>query len=143
MKRRAKIGVGVALVFVLMQLVILPHDNPKVTGEIQAPPAVKDALHRACWDCHSNETVWPWYGRVAPASFLLYRDVVEGRRHLNFSQWSDLEPAKREKKQRRIAKEVESGDMPPWFYTPLHAQARLSADDQRLLADWSKGPVSP
>jgi Haem-binding domain len=139
---KRRIGLGVVAVFGLMQLVILKHDNPPVTGQVQAPPDVMTVLKRSCFDCHSNETVWPWYGRLAPVSFLLQRDVVEGRKHMNFSTWSSLPPEKKKKKQHGVGKQVGEGEMPPWFYLPMHSAARLSDADKKVLDDWSKGPVS-
>jgi hypothetical protein len=142
MKLAAKIGLGVGVGLVAIQLVRLPHTNPPVTGEIQAPPEVRAVLERACWDCHSNQTVWPWYTQVAPVSFLVYRDVVDGRRHLNFSEWASIPAEKRAKKQKRVGKEVTGGDMPPWFYLPMHATARLSDADKAVLVGWSQAEPS-
>lgn len=142
MKRTAKIAIGVGAALVLMQLVILPHDNPPVTAEVQAPDDVKAVLHRACWDCHSNQTVWPWYSRVAPVSFLVYRDVVEGRKHLNFSEWDKLNDKRRAHKQKEVGEQVQEGEMPPWFYTPMHPDAKLSDADKALLEKWAEGSAS-
>ena len=75
-----------------MQLVSFERTNPPVTGEIKAPGDVKPLLERACYDCHSNQTVWPWYSRIAPGSWLMHRDVIEGRKELNFSEWASLYP---------------------------------------------------
>jgi hypothetical protein len=139
MKRKSKIALGVAGALFVMQLVRLPHDNPPVTGEIQAPPEVMQVLRRSCWDCHSNQTVWPWYSQVAPASFLVYRDVVVGRGELNFSEWNALPAEKQRRKRRGVGKQVDEGEMPPWFYLPLHATARLSDTDRSVLDGWSRG----
>jgi hypothetical protein len=133
-----KILLGIVAVLVLMQVGQCERTNPPVTGEIEAPADVKAVLQRACYDCHSNLTRWPWYAHVAPMSWLLHRDVVEGRRHMNFTEW-DKVPA--EKKPKRIAacgREVQSGDMPPWFYLPLHPPAKLSEADKALIESWSK-----
>lgn len=142
MKRSAKIGIGAVVVLVAMQMVRFEHTNPPVTGEIRAPDEVKAILKRACWDCHSNETVWPWYSQVAPASWLAYRDVVEGRRHLNFSEWGQRAPERRAKKQKECGEEVAEGEMPPFFYVPLHPEAKLSDADKKALEAWAQGSVS-
>ncbi|HEX6839145.1 MAG TPA: heme-binding domain-containing protein [Polyangia bacterium] len=137
MKRAAKIVLGIVVVFLLMQLGQCERTNPPVTGEIDAPADVKAVLERSCYDCHSNRTVWPWYAHVAPMSWLLHRDVMEGRRHVNFTEW-DKVPA--DKRARRIAgcgREVKSGDMPPWFYLPLHPTAKLSDADKALIEKWA------
>ena len=100
-------------------------------------------LHRACYDCHSNETKWPWYSEIAPASWLLHRDVVVGRRKLNFSEWGATTPDKRAKRQKECGEQVHSGEMPPWFYLPPHPEAKLSAADEALVEAWAKGPPTP
>lgn len=142
MKRSVKVILGVVVGLAAIQVVRFARTNPPVTREIQAPAAVKTVLRRSCWDCHSNEVVWPWYSGVAPFSWLTHRDVSEGRRHLNFSTWGELDPQRRAKKQHEIAEEVGDGGMPLWFYLPLHAEARLSATDKTLLVEWAKGPVA-
>ncbi len=107
------------------------HSNPPVTSEPQwDSTATRDLAKRACFDCHSNETVWPWYSHVAPVSWLLQRDVDEGRSKLNFSEWD-----KPQKEADEAAKEVREGEMPPWFYLPTHPEARLTdAEKQALIA---------
>jgi hypothetical protein len=78
MKLGAKIGIGIALAVIAMQAVRCDHGNPPVTGEVPAPAEVKAVLRRACYDCHSNETRWPWYSQIAPVSWLVGRDVKQG-----------------------------------------------------------------
>ena len=97
----------------------------------------QEVLRRSCFDCHSNETRWPWYARVAPISWLLHRDVVEGRRHLIFSEWDKVPPDKRAKRIAGCWRQVQRGDMPLWFYLPLHPAAKLSSDDKALLEKWA------
>jgi hypothetical protein len=94
-------------------------------------------LRRACADCHSHDTVWPWYSHVAPVSWLVAQDVHEGRRHLNFSEWAGYTPAVRLKKLALLSTAIQDGEMPPWFYTPLHPLARLSPDEVSVLAMWA------
>ena len=96
-------------------------------------------LPRACYDCHSNATVWPWYSRVAPFSWLVGRDVREGRREVNFSTWNRLTARPQVKKLKESWREVADGDMPPWFYVGVHRDARLSADDRAALRQWALG----
>jgi hypothetical protein len=121
-----------------IQIVPMRRDNPRVTGPLTAAPAdVLSTLRRACYNCHSHETIWPWYSYLAPVSWLVARDVHEGRRHLNFSAWSEYSPTVRLKRLSGISSLVQEHDMPPWFYLPLHAEARLSADDIELLSMWA------
>jgi heme-binding protein len=123
---------------VLIQLAPVRRDNPPVTSTVTAPPAVMSILRRSCYDCHSNETTWPWYSRVAPFSWLVAHDVHEGREHLNFSEWKVPADPHRQHIS-NIPKEVKDGDMPLWYYRPLHSGARLSADDVALLSSWANG----
>ena len=123
---------AVAAAFVLIQLVPYgrQHTNPPVTSE---PPwdiaQTKAIAKRACFDCHSNETAWPWYSNVAPVSWLLYVDVTEGRQRVNFSEWNRPEGQYTDE-----FKEVYyERNMPPANYLLLHPQARLSESEWKQL----------
>jgi cytochrome c551/c552 len=136
---RNRILLGLLGIGVLIQVVPFgrQHANPPV---IQEPawdsPQTRDLARRACFDCHSNETVWPWYSSVAPVSWLNQRDVNDGRSHLNFSEWN-----KAQKHAGHVVKEIQSGDMPLWFYLPMHSEARLSdAEKGELIAGFRKTP---
>src|SRR5690348_11375711 len=125
--------IGIALAVVLVAIQLVPygrrHTNPPVRVEPQwDAPATRALAVRACYDCHSNETIWPWYSHVAPMSWLAQRDVDEGRRKVNFSEWD-----RPQKEAPESAKAVREGEMPPWFYVALHPDARLSAEDTRAL----------
>jgi hypothetical protein len=101
-----------------------------VTGEPAWDSAnTRTLASRACFDCHSNETVWPGYASIAPVSWLVQHDVDEGRAALNFSEWS-----RPQKEAKEAAKEVREGEMPPTAYRLMHAHARLSAADLERLA---------
>lgn len=138
MKLASKVMLGVGGVLVLIQLVRPAQTNPPVTGVVQAPPEVMTLLQRSCWDCHSNETRWPWYSQVAPVSWLLTRDVRDGREHLNFSEWQGYEEGRQLKKLQEIAEEVEEGEMPMAIYLPLHPEAKLTAAERTTLVEWAK-----
>ncbi|MCK6461120.1 MAG: heme-binding domain-containing protein [Planctomycetes bacterium] len=132
MKRFMKRAALVLLaLLVLIQLVPYgrAHENPPVRKEPKwDSAATRDLARRACFDCHSNETKWPWYAWVAPMSWLLHRDVEEGREHLNFSEWD-----REQKDADEAAEMVEKGEMPPWFYLPTHPEAKLSAEEKAQL----------
>ncbi len=129
---------GIALALVLAQLVPVDRANPPAGAEVAAPPEVRAILKRACYDCHSNETVWPWYGRVAPVSWLLERDVREGRKEVNFSVFGGYAQKRRLRKWLEIPEQLEKGEMPPWFYTAVHGEARLSEADRAALVRWAR-----
>ena len=111
--------------------------NPPERFKIDAPPEVEAVMRRACFDCHSNETRWPLYSRIAPGSWLMARDVTKGRQHLNFSKWGDVDEDERLMDMENAVEQVESGAMPKWFYVyPMHLAARLSDADKALLKGW-------
>ena len=130
-------GVAAAVALIALQFIPIDRTNPPARGQPPASPEVQAILRRACYDCHSNETNWPWYSRVAPASLLMSRDVKEGRREVNFSTWENYDARRRARKLNEIAKEVREGDMPPWYYTPIHPDAKLSAADRELIINWT------
>jgi hypothetical protein len=137
MTRRAGILGGVlGLLFAGLQVVPVERTNPPVESDVAAPPPVHTVLRRACYDCHSNETAWPWYSHVAPVSWLVTQDVQEGRGRLNFSTWNRLDAKRQVETRRKAWEEIAKGDMPLWFYTPLHSGARLSLEDKAILREW-------
>jgi hypothetical protein len=133
---------GLAVV-AAMQFVPVARSNPPVEADVPAPPNVRAILRHACYDCHSNETVWPWYTRVAPFSWLVVRDVREGRAELNFSTWDRLSARQQIKHLQESWKEVAAGEMPPWYYVGIHPDAMLSLEDRAALRTWalSAGPA--
>jgi hypothetical protein len=136
-----KILIGLLLVAIAIQFVPFGHDhsNPPVTKEPSwDSPQTKDLFRRACFDCHSNETGWRWYSYVAPVSWLVGNDVEGGRRHLNFSEWD-----KPQKHADDVAGMIKSGDMPPWFYLPLHPSAKLSDAEKRALIEGAGKSLGP
>lgn len=122
---------GLLVLFVVIQLVPYgrAHDNPP--GRMEPTwdsPQTRELAVRACFDCHSNETRWPWYSWVAPVSWLVAHDVEDGREHLNFSEFN-----REQEDADEAAEEVEDGEMPLWFYKPLHSEARLNEEEQAAL----------
>ena len=124
---------------ILAQMIRPERTNPKVTKALDAPADVSAILHRGCFDCHSNETVWPWYSEFAPVSWLVARDVAHGRRHLNFSTWDRYEedPGTVAEKLDKIRMFVNAEKMPLWFYLPMHSSARLTPADREAIARWA------
>ena len=115
--------------FVLIQFIPLgkDHSNPPVVSEpMWDSQQTRDLAKRTCFDCHSNETIWPWYTNVAPISWLIYYDVVGGRQSMNFSEWANM----RSGEPGEIASVVNEGEMPPIQYLLVHNSARLSATEK-------------
>ena len=133
MKVFPRLVLGVGVVLGVLQLVPLGRhgENPPVRAEPPWPSAESRALaFRACFDCHSNETKWPWYTNVAPVSWLAVHDVDEGRAALNFSEWD-----RPQKEAHEAAEELLEGEMPMVIYLPLHPKALLSTAEKKILAD--------
>jgi hypothetical protein len=132
-------ALGLGVLFVGAQFCRPARTNPpedpaaSFTAVARPPAAAARVVARACHDCHSNQTVWPWYSNVAPVSWLVTSDVNEGRAHLNFSQWNIYSPEMSKIRLRSVCREVREGDMPPKYYTPLHPDARLTAEDVSAL----------
>ena len=119
--------------FLLIQLVPYGrnHTNPPVVSEPNwDSPETRALAERACFDCHSNETVWPWYSNIAPVSWLVYHDTEEGRQYLNFSEWgSNREGEEGEE----MVEQIKKGDMPLPIYLPTHPEARLTPAEKTAL----------
>jgi hypothetical protein len=133
--RRWIMGIGIVLVGLFLAIQLVPygwqHSNPPVTADPPWPNARAAAIARTCcYDCHSNETNWPWYSYVAPMSWLVRKDVDEGRDKLNFSEWgrgdNELDDA---------IKVIREGEMPPKKYTLIHRDAKLTDEEATTLAN--------
>ena len=133
---------GLAAVVIVIQFIPVDRSHPPAQAEIGAPPEVMEILRAACFDCHSYETDWPWYGYVAPVSWWLAHHLEEAREKMNFSDWGLLEPEKRAELQEEIWEEVEEGEMPLPAYRRVHAEARLDERQLRVLETWSHGELS-
>ena len=126
---------GVVVLLVGMQFVQPDRTNPPASAAasfaaVAKPhPETAAILQRACADCHSHETTWPWYSRVAPVSWLVAGDVKQGRAHLNLSEWNFLSPEASMLKLKAACKQVKAGDMPLWQYRLMHPEARLTPAD--------------
>jgi hypothetical protein len=112
-----------------------PQSDPNISfhAVAQRPGEVTGIVNRACRDCHSNETVWPWYSKVAPVSWMVAQDVQEGRIHLNFSEWGRLGPEMASSRLKKVCEEVRGGGMPLWYYLPLHPEAKLTQSEIGIL----------
>ncbi len=131
------LGLAVLVLAIAIQFVPMDATNPPVESDIPTSHEVKAVLRRACYDCHSHETVWPWYSRIAPVSWLLTRDVQEGRAELNFSTWNRYSTQEQVEKLKASWTYETEGHMPPWYYLPVHRDAHLSAQDRDLLRQWA------
>jgi hypothetical protein len=147
-KKRARwfrwIGGVAVLALVVMQFFNPARTNPAVLPghDMMAtntpPDDVAKLLKDACYNCHSSETVWPWYSRVMPVSWFVVGDVDEARGSMNFSEWPHDAPARVRKRWRHIADDVESREMPLRGYTWMHPESRLTDQQRARLVQWCK-----
>jgi hypothetical protein len=132
-----KILVVVLSLFILVQFFGPDKTNPPVTADLIAEVNVKTILKTSCYDCHSNQTNYPWYSHIVPISYFLMNHVNEGREHLNFSDWGNLDSLKKEKKLAEIWEEVEEDHMPLSSYLKLHPEAELSKSQKETIRKWA------
>lgn len=133
---------AVIVVLVAIQFLRPSRTNPPIdvkrdiTATVEVPPNVAAIFSRACDDCHSNRTVWPWYSNVAPISWLVAYDVNHGREEMNFSDWSAYSTDRLRKLRKEICDEVSEGEMPGTIYTLMHPQAKLTNANVQEVCGW-------
>jgi len=139
MKRAVLVMLGILVFgFAAIQLVPVQRTNPPVLSEPPwDSPQTRELAQRACFDCHSNETVWPAYAYVAPVSWLVAHDTNEGRQYLNFSEWNNGGA----NSAGEVIEAVAEGQMPMANYVAMHPQARLTAAEKQQLIDGFKASL--
>ncbi len=140
MKSRSRLlrlaGPILALILIGIQFVPVHRVNPPIQSELTAPAEIAPILRRACYDCHSNETRWPWYSHVAPISWFVIGHVNEGRGDLNFSEWPVFDFELQQLAMEDIEKQISEGKMPLQGYTLVHRDAKLTREDRDALLRW-------
>lgn len=122
---------GVAVIFVLIQFIPYGHShtNPPVVSEPHwSSPEARALVKEYCFQCHSNETNWTWYSNIAPGSWLIAHDVIDGRKRFNFSDWQ-----RKPEELDEMVETIQSGEMPPIQYWLFHPRARMSAQEKQAL----------
>lgn len=130
----------IVVIFVGIQFIPVNLTNPPVTKEISAPESVMKILKENCYDCHSNMTKWPWYNRIAPISWLIKKDVTNGRTAMNFTEWENYEMIEQDMKE-MILESVLEDRMPPLTYRLGHPSSKLTADEIKIIEKWVKDKV--
>lgn len=115
-----------------------PDTTAVVNLQTAVPASVMSTLRRACFDCHSDQTRWPWYASIPGARWVIERDVKQGRSQLDFSRWAEYEPMDRADILNRVCKVATDRTMPPWQYRLLHAEARLSVAEVAEFCVWTR-----
>lgn len=134
--------IALVLFLALAQLIPIDQSNPEIRPEaefltqVEVSDEVVQLLKTACYDCHSNETVWPDYSKYAPVSWIVYHHVDEGREHVNFSEWSEYSPRAKDHILKECIEELEDDKMPLSDYVLMHPEASLDAQEKQLLMDF-------
>lgn len=125
---------------ILIQFIPLDRDNPPAAdgAEIILPADIEKIIKNSCYDCHSNNTVWPWYSNVAPVSWLVVYNVQQAREELNFSEWNSYSEKRMNYKLKELVEEIEEDEMPLSSYLLLHGDAQLSEGQKEMLMNWAK-----
>jgi hypothetical protein len=148
--RMLRIGIYIAATLGLAILAVMqffrptrnnPLSDPAASFEaiVRPPESVAAPIRRACYDCHSNQTKWPWYSNVSPVSWVIAQDVIRGRAHLNLSEWDRYGEEMSRTSVTRMCDQVITGKMPLWYFQPFHPDARLTISDVTSLCDFARG----
>jgi hypothetical protein len=133
-----KVLLVLVVLFLAVQFWPVDRSNPPGTSPLTAPPEVTAILEASCNDCHTNETRWPWYSRVAPVSIWIAHHVEEGRAELNLSNWGEYSASRADHKLEELVELVENGEMPLPSYLWGHGDARLSPEQVETLVGWAE-----
>jgi hypothetical protein len=148
MKKILKIAaIALFIGFIAIQFVRPEKTNPPtnpadtIQATMQIPENAQSILKRSCNDCHSHDSVYPFYSNIAPISWQVIDHINDGRKHLNFSVWNTYDTKKKKRKLEGICEEMQSGEMPMSQYTLIHRDAIVSADDIKVVCDWTTAEV--
>ena len=142
--RVKKVIFALAVFLIAIQFAQPKRTNPPIipskalAAHVQVPEEVQSILMRACGNCHSNQTVWPWYSQIAPLSWVITDDVNQGRRHMNFQDWRARIRKQASDPPLDICKEAREKGMPPFTYRMVHKDARLTPQEIDALCSWSQ-----
>lgn len=144
MKNFKNIGFIILLVFIAAQF-FSPKKNKGDIAELKTfyaetnpPKKVKIILENSCFDCHSNNTTYPWYNNITPVNYWLNHHVKDGKKHLDFTKWNNYSLKEKAHKMEELYEEIEHGEMPLKPYTWTHADAKLSTEQIQLVVSWGK-----
>ncbi len=144
MKTKTIVWVSIIIVAVVIQF--FPSGLPEINNDNEndillnnnVPENVKSMLRTSCYDCHSNETVYPWYAYVAPVSWLVSWDIRNGHKKLNFSEWESLDKIKKAEHLDDMSEALKNKEMPLPIYLLMHSGAKLSPEQRQTLVNWTE-----
>jgi hypothetical protein len=138
-----KVLIGLLVLLVVIQFIrparnISSSNQPNdIAAHYPVPQNVQQTLKKACYDCHSNNTRYPWYANIQPVAWWLQDHINEGKKELNFSEFASYAPKKQARKLKKVASEVKEGEMPLNSYLWIHTDAVLNADEKEALINWA------
>ncbi len=142
MKRKLLLGILALIILIQFMPKGLPTTSSITTSDLlmnnTIPSNIESILTNSCYDCHSNNTAYPWYAQVSPVSFFVGAHVKDGREHLNFSEWEQLSKLDKAEALDDLMEEIEDKKMPVEAYLLLHADSKLSASDRIELISWAE-----
>ena len=145
MGRKLKlVGIGLIAVLIILQFFQPEKNNAPIDPELDmlelvAPPEpVADLIRDACYDCHSNQTIYPWYNRISPVSLYLHKHIKKGKEDLNFSEYGLLDKADKIGAFADFCDVVDAGSMPLQSYMLIHKDARLTQEERETLCSWAE-----
>jgi hypothetical protein len=140
-----KILIALLGVFIIIQFIkpvknqsnaVTPDD---IFANFQSENSTKQLIRTACYDCHSNNTVYPWYAEIQPLAWWLADHVKEGKSELNFSEFASYKPKKADHKLEEVIEMIQEGEMPLKSYTLIHGNAKLSDGQKKAIITWAEG----
>lgn len=132
-----RILLGLFLGFILIQLIPINTENPEIKSPLLFPDSIEILVRNACYDCHSNETKWPWYTSLAPVSWIMLDHVEDGRKHLNFSDWESYSLKRKIHKLEEISEELRKNAMPLKDYKMMHPEAEWNEGELNKVLSWN------
>jgi hypothetical protein len=135
-----KTAIFIIVLLFAIQLISLDKTNPPIdnTLTLKAPQEVMSILKQSCYDCHSNETIWPYYSDIAPTSFFVVSHVNNGRKAMNFSLWHKMDKEIKIQRLKSAVETINNTKMPLPSYLSAHKEAQLSQDKKTILTTWFK-----
>jgi hypothetical protein len=136
---KKKIFFVILFAIIILQIISFFKPKTKATAEIKTTQEIHEIFKRACYNCHSYETKWPFYAYIVPLSFWIDHHVKDGSRELNFSNWESLSLSKKAIKAVSIKEELDKDKMPPGYYTFVHKEAKLNSKEKLIIYEWVMG----
>lgn len=141
-KHIKKIVFGLIILFIAIQFVPVSYNQSDTVLDsdfiktYKVPDQIQSILKTSCYDCHSNNTHYPWYSKIQPGGWFMEGHIKDGKKELNFSEFGDYSGRRKKSKLKAIINQIKDDEMPLWSYTLIHRDAKLSEEDKQLLTDW-------